>query len=118
MNRARISPGRLPILFACIIAALVAVFVFAGEAYTDDSTDKQPETTRSDAPQGELDITDTAAVEEMRDRLIQAILDGDGTPIWNELTPQARSVVVDAVMDSITYVPISVVTFSTSAGSD
>ena len=109
MNKAQIPMGKFVILLVCAIAVMATTFATIGSAYGDE----QPPEGARDAP----DITDPQVVEEWRDRLIAAILDGDGRPVWDELTPEAQTVVANAVMDAITYVPVTEETPSTSSDS-
>lgn len=51
----------------------------------------------------EIAINDPEVVERLRDDLIDAILAGDGSPVWNELTAEAQPVVADAVVATFTF---------------
>ena len=78
-------------LLSLVSLILLAVFLLAGTIWAEEPPSESEE----------IDINDPEVVERLRAELVDAILAGDGRPVWDELTPEARSVVADAVVATI-----------------
>ena len=77
---------------------LLMVFLFAGTVFADGPPPEE---------NGEVDISDPEVVEGLAEDLFDAILEGDGSPLWEEWDEETQDAVVEWVESSASGVVAS-----------